>query len=133
MRAASKTVATARRLRRAMTLPEVILWTHLRHSRLAGLRFRRQHPVGPYVLDFFCTEAGLCVEVDGAAHDSPDVALRDIRRDRWLTDHGIRVLRLPATDILRDDQLENALLAITLAAERPLPRPPDGPPPPLRG
>jgi len=115
MRAASKTVATARRLRRAMTLPEVILWTHLRHEALAGLRFRRQHPVGPYVLDFFCTEASLCVEVDGAAHDNPEIARHDERRDRWLTDRGIRVLRFAAADILDDDQIGNVLDAIASA------------------
>jgi very-short-patch-repair endonuclease len=53
-------------LRRALTLPEVLLWQVLR-SRPGGYRFRRQHPAGPYVLDFFCAAAGLCIEVDGKA------------------------------------------------------------------
>ncbi len=119
MRAASKTVATARRLRRTMTLPEVILWTHLRHQQLDGLRFRRQHPNGPYVLDFFCAEAGLCVEVDGAAHGNPEIGHRDERRDTWHAEQGIRVLRLSAADILRDDQIDAALSAITTAASAP--------------
>lgn len=116
MRAPSRTVATARRLRRTMTLPEVILWSHLRRNRLGKLRFRRQHPVGPYVLDFYCSEAGLCVEVDGAAHDNPQAAARDARRDLWLADHGIRVLRLPAAEILRDDLIEDLLRTILAAA-----------------
>ncbi|HXC26532.1 MAG TPA: DUF559 domain-containing protein [Stellaceae bacterium] len=52
-------------LRRNMSLPEVVLWQALRHGRLAGLRFRRQHPVGPYILDFFCASVRLAIEVDG--------------------------------------------------------------------
>ena len=116
MRAPSRTVATARRLRRTMTLHEVILWSYLRGNRLGKLRFRRQHPVGPYVLDFYCSEAGLCVEVDGAAHDNPQVAARDARRDLWLAYHGIRVLRLPAAEILRDDLIEGLLQAILAAS-----------------
>ena len=57
----------ARKLRRKMTLPEVILWHWLR-QRPEGLKFRRQHPTGPYVLDFFCSDARLAIEVDGEAH-----------------------------------------------------------------
>ena len=62
------TVKKARRLRRVMTIPEVILWTRLR-QRPGGFKFRRQHPAGPYVLDFFCSEARLAIEVDGMVHD----------------------------------------------------------------
>ncbi len=99
-----------------MSLPEVILWQHLRKERLAELHFRRQHPIGPYVLDFYCAKAKLCVEVDGLAHDFTEVALRDERRTRWLEQQGIRVLRLQARDILRDELLAGALRTIEAAA-----------------
>jgi very-short-patch-repair endonuclease len=131
MRAPSRTIASAKRLRRAMTLPEVILWTHLRGDGLHPLRFRRQHPIGPYVLDFYCASARLCVEVDGRAHDNIEVVARDLRRDQWLAENGIRVLRLPATAILDPTDLENSLTAIRLAAA---PSPASGgPPPPFHG
>lgn len=84
MRAPSRTIAPAKRLRRAMTLPEVILWTRLRGDGLHPLRFRRQPPIGRYVLDFYCASARLCIEVDGRAHDNTDVVARDLRRDHWL-------------------------------------------------
>jgi very-short-patch-repair endonuclease len=71
----------ARDLRRRMDLPEVLLWTELRRRRLAGLRFRRQHPIGRYILDFYCHEARLAVEIDGYSHDVADRPQRDQRRD----------------------------------------------------
>ena len=70
-----KATKTAQRLRREMTPPEKLLWQALRRDQL-GHRFRRQHPVGPYVLDFFCARAGLCVEVDGEHTISPSPAMR---------------------------------------------------------
>ncbi len=115
MRAPSNTVTRARRLRRVMTLPEAILWRELRRRTLAGFRFRRQHPVGPYVLDFYCPEARLALEVDGAAHDLPDRAARDEHRTAWLAERGIRVLRLPACHVLRGDDAEHVLPTIAAA------------------
>jgi len=73
-RAQSAAALNARKLRRNMTLPEVLLWRWLR-QRPEGLKFRRQYPTGPYVLDFFCSDARLAIEVDGEAHscgDRPD-------------------------------------------------------------
>lgn len=115
MRAPVVTFKHARRLRREMTLPEVILWQHLRRGSLKGHRFRRQHPIGPYILDFYCTESRLCVEIDGAAHDNPERAAHDERRTIWLEEQGIRVLRFTAADILNDEALEGVLTAIALA------------------
>ena len=63
------TVKLARKLRSEMSLPEVLLWRELR-LRPGGYKFRRQHPAGPYVLDFYCAALGLAIEVDGMAHDS---------------------------------------------------------------
>jgi very-short-patch-repair endonuclease len=97
MRTHTLTHKRARRLRQSLTGPEVGLWQHLRRRQLGGYRFRRQHPVGPYVLDFYCPEARLAVEIDGAAHGHPDQIWHDMRRDEWLLARGIHTLRLPSS------------------------------------
>ena len=94
-----ETVEKARDLRRRMTPPEARLWVCLRGKRLAGLKFRRQHPIGPYILDFFCAEAKLAVEVDGESHADPDQSSHDRRRTVWLRERGLRVVRLAAEDV----------------------------------
>ncbi len=93
------TVERARELRRRMTPPETRLWVCLRGKRLAGLKFRRQHPIGPYVLDFYCPAAKLAVEVDGQSHEHPERIAHDRRRTLWLREHGVRVVRLAAEDV----------------------------------
>ena len=112
-----------------MTLPEVILWQHLR-QRPEGLKFRRQHPAGPYVLDFYCEQARLCIEVDGGAHDFGDIPAVDAYRNVWLANAGIRTVRIAATDVLKN--LEGVLQLIILECRaKPLHHPaaPDGSPP----
>ena len=91
----------ARRKRRELSLPEVLLWEQLRREP-GGHYFRRQHAAGPYFLDFYCARARLCVEVDGEAHGFGDRPERDARRDAWLGEQGVRVLRIPAREVLRD-------------------------------
>ena len=91
----------ARALRRQLTLPEVMLWQQLRQSP-AGLRFRRQHPAGPYVLDFYCATRLLAIEVDGAVHDFEAQWQHDLARDSWLVGQGILVMRVPAREVLVD-------------------------------
>lgn len=86
----------AKSLRRTMTQPEQLLWALLRRGQL-GMRFRRQHPIGPYVLDFYCASARLCVEIDGPDH--ADRVARDDRRTEWLTREGIRVIRFSVADV----------------------------------
>jgi very-short-patch-repair endonuclease len=114
--ATRRSVWRARALRRAMTLPELLLWRQLR-LRPGGWKFRRQHPSGPYVLDFYCDAAALAIEVDGAAHDMGGNPLRDEARDRWLAARGIRTLRIPAREVLAD--VEPVVTAILAAcAER---------------
>jgi very-short-patch-repair endonuclease len=83
-----------------MSQPELLLWLRLRTPGEGCPRFRRQHPVGPHVLDFFCPTAKLAVEIDGASHDMGDRSERDERRDRWLTDRGFVVRRVSARDVL---------------------------------
>jgi very-short-patch-repair endonuclease len=97
MRCDDISLERARRLRQSLTGPEVGLWVCLRRRQLGGFRFRRQHPVGPYILDFYCAEARLAVEIDGAAHAHPDQVRHDARRDEWLVARGIRTLRLPSS------------------------------------
>ena len=92
----------ARALRRTMSLPEVLLWRALKGGALDRLQFRKQHPVGPYVLDFYCHAAKLAVEVDGASHGFGDRPDRDARRDAWLAAQGVVTVRLSAALILRD-------------------------------
>jgi very-short-patch-repair endonuclease len=102
MHAPEHTIETARRLRRQMTPPEARLWMALRKRAAGGLRFRRQHPVGAYVLDFYCDSARLAVEVDGVVHTTGDHPERDARRDEYLARCGIRTLRIDARDV-RDE------------------------------
>ena len=97
----ARAVKRARKLRREMSLPEVKLWQILRTSP-GGHRFRRQHPAGPFVLDFFCARANLAIEIDGFAHETGDRPARDAARDVWLRERRIDTLRIPATDVLRD-------------------------------
>jgi len=92
----------ARSLRRATSLPEGLLWRAIKGRKLLGFRFRRQHPMGPYVLDFYCRELMLCVEVDGASHGLGEQPQRDSRRDQWLAARGIRTLRLSASSVLEE-------------------------------
>ena len=89
----------ARRQRRQMSLPEVLLWRELR-KKPSGLQYRRQHPAGSYVLDFFCATTNVAIEVDGEAHSRGDQPLKDERRDDWLKEQGIRVMRIAAQDVL---------------------------------
>jgi len=118
-----KTVIRARVLRRQMTLPEALLWKALRAA-ADGFKFRRQHPVGPYVLDFFCVSARLAVEVDGAAHDMGDNPERDEQRDAWLQSRGIRTLRIPAREVPADVEAAMTFILSDCAAHSPPPASP---------
>ena len=106
----------ARKLRREMSLPEVLLWVQLKGQRLEGLKFRKQHPVGPYILDFYCHDVRLALEVDGEGHSLGDRPERDAVRDAWLLTRGIRTLRLSATAVL--DSMDDALRMIITEAAR---------------
>jgi very-short-patch-repair endonuclease len=90
------TLERSRRLRSDMTDAERALWTHLRGSRLDGLKFRRQHPIPPYIVDFCCIEKRLIVELDGSQHD----AQTDAVRTRSLESRGWRMVRFWDNDLL---------------------------------
>jgi very-short-patch-repair endonuclease len=119
----------AKKLRRSMTLPEVLLWQQLR-KHPEGLRFRRQHPAGDYVLDFFCPASRLAIEIDGEAHARSDRPARDRARDTWLVGQSVRVCRIPARDVLRDCDAVVRFIVHCARGGLPLHHATHGPPPP---
>jgi len=90
------------RLRSTLTPAEARLWSQLQSSQLAGRKFRRQHSVGPYVLDFYCPQERLAVELDGAAHDHEDAVERDEARSRHLESLHITVVRFENRDVMEN-------------------------------
>ncbi|MGK6354452.1 endonuclease domain-containing protein [Sphingomonas sp. DT-207] len=91
----------AKEARKELSLPEVLLWGALK-TRPQGLKFRKQHPSGPYFADFYCHQARMIVEVDGDGHNFGDRPRRDAIRDNWFQARGLDVLRVPAREVLRD-------------------------------
>ena len=94
-------VCFARSLRRRQTCAEAMIWFHLRGRRFMNLRFRRQHPIGPYFADFACLELDLVVELDGGQHNSAAGRQGDAVRDEYLASQGFVVLRCWDNDVLR--------------------------------
>ncbi len=113
-------VARARALRRRLTAAEHTLWSILRNRGLGGLKFRRQHPLGLYIVDFYCAEKRLVVELDGDSHAGR--ATRDAEREAWLEAHGYRVMRFTNREVMQS--LPEVLEAIWQACqENPHPNP----------
>jgi very-short-patch-repair endonuclease len=102
-------------LRREMTPAERTLWNWLRDRKLAGLKFRRQYPVGSFVLDFYAPSIRLVVEVDGDVHDLPEMREYDARRQAWLAGQGMHVLRFTNGEVI--DELSDVLERIATVAE----------------
>jgi very-short-patch-repair endonuclease len=116
MRAPTKTIGIAQRLRRQLSVPEARLWNRLRVRARGKPVFRRQHPIGPYVLDFYCAKARLAIEIDGASHDMGNRPQRDIRRDAWLEEHGVTVVHIVANDLTREiDEAADAIVRMATA------------------
>jgi len=119
----------ARELRGRMTDAEALLWMLLRNRRVAGAKFRRQHPVGRYILDFYCAEQKLGVELDGGQHG--DAAEYDQQRDDWLRAQGIRVLRFWNNQMLAEteavmEMIYRAIVENTSDMKVPLPQAGEG-------
>jgi adenine-specific DNA-methyltransferase len=91
-----------RDLRRHATDSEAALWRLLKARRFAGVKFRRQHPCGPYVLDFYCPQHRLAIELDGGQHFLAPGEVYDQRRDSFLAARGIKVLRFGTDLVFRD-------------------------------
>ena len=110
-RTSNKTIIRARELRRTMTLPEGLLWQVLR-KRPAGFKFRRQHPLGPYIVDFYCPTRHLAIEVDGEVHSMGEQPAHDARRDEYMRLSGVRLVRFNAGDVMRNmDGVVRTILA----------------------
>jgi len=82
-----------KKLRNNTTSAEAVLWTILKKRQVGGLKFRRQHSVGKYIIDFYCPEINLAIELDGKIHLHPDQRNRDLKREEFLFKQGIQVLR----------------------------------------
>src|SRR4029077_846585 len=108
----SPEVERARQMRQNMTGVEARLWSRVR-ARQLGVKFRRQHVIGPYIADFACVAARLVVELDGDTHREAF----DLHRDRWIESRGWRVLRFYAHDV--DEDLDSVVAAIWLELEDP--------------
>ena len=117
----------SRQLRISSTKAELKLWNHLRSRALNGRKFMRQHPIGPFIVDFVCRERRLVIEVDGGQHALNE---RDQLRDQWFVEHGYSVLRFWNNEVLGN--IEGVLEAVQFAladtpphpasfARRPLP------------
>jgi len=101
VRATGRAMASARRLRRELSLPEMLLWRLLRVGR-RELRVRKQHPIGPYVADFYCPAAKMVIEIDAASHDQRQEA--DVSRDVYMASLGLKVIRIAAADVLANPE-----------------------------
>ena len=108
-------VQQARRLRKRATEAETRLWSRLRNRQIANLKFRRQHPFGNRVVDFFCEGAKLAIELDGSGHLSYRGQTSDLDREIDLYEKGIRVLRFQNTDVFNN--LDGVLNAIIYAVD----------------
>ena len=114
-RVSTKQRMRARALRRDSTDAELIIWNAIRARRLCGAHFRRQVPVGPFIVDFICHDASLVVEIDGGQHFDAEHEKRDARRDAFLASKGFRVLRFNNYDVMKNRQgvLETIVAAVT--------------------
>jgi very-short-patch-repair endonuclease len=106
----AKSHAFAKSLRRKMTHAEVILWQNLRRNAIDGIKFRRQHPIGPYIADFACLRAKLIVEVDGETHASEGERFHDARRRAFVAQFGWMEIRVGNSDVYKN--LDGVLEAI---------------------
>jgi very-short-patch-repair endonuclease len=114
-----------RKLRNDQTVAEQTLWRYLRNRGIGGAKFRRQQPMGPYILDFYCHEHSLVVEVDGSQHYEGPQAAHDTVRTAWLEAAGLRVLRFDNRQVLieTDAVLETILIALEGPSPHPNPLP----------
>lgn len=95
-------VEIARRLRQEQTPAEEVFWEIVRNRRLAGLKFRRQHQIGPFIVDFYCAQFGLIIELDGTVHDLSPRKKKDAKRDAYLVSLGNTIQRFPNNRVLED-------------------------------
>jgi very-short-patch-repair endonuclease len=92
----------ARKLRQNMTISEIILWKSLKNKALMGFDFDRQNPIDNYIVDFYCKELKLAIEIDGGSHDFEEIAVNDEIREIQLKSLGIRFLRFKEFEVRKD-------------------------------
>jgi very-short-patch-repair endonuclease len=114
-------VVRARELRENATRAEKKLWSRLRSRQIAGAKFRRQHPIGSYIVDFFCDEALLAIELDGGGHADAEQKEYDAARTEYLAGQGIRVLRFWNNEVLENTDGVLELILRTLKGPPPSP------------
>ena len=105
-----------RDLRKGGTAAESVLWRLLRGRRFRGLKFRRQHPLGPFILDFYCADCQLAVEADGGQHFTPEGEEYDHRRSEYLAAQGVRVIRFSNRELF--EEIEGVMEVIGQACGR---------------
>jgi len=113
----------ARNLRKRDTWAEKLLWSWLRDRRFSAYKFRRQHTFGPHILDFFCVEVFLNIELDGSQHGFPDQKRKDAERDAWLAKAGVKVLRFWNSRLRQNRESIRATIWRELQARAPYPLP----------
>lgn len=106
-------LARRRLLRHYQTEAEAALWRHLRGRRLAGFKFRRQHTFGSFIVDFYCPERRLAIELDDGQHFDPHRSACAVRRSEWLANRGVTVLRFRCDRVFKE--VEGVLVAIAFA------------------
>jgi very-short-patch-repair endonuclease len=127
-------IGTAKRLRIDATESERKLWSILRSKQFGGLRFRRQQPLGPYIVDFYCSAAKLIIELDGNQHGIDENIAYDAARDGWLRSQGYRVLRFSNEEFLKHrDVVVEGIGRAVVESGVPLPEPPSAVRPSLKG
>lgn len=115
----SKLTPLAKNLRKSSTDAEKLLWRYLRSKQLAGLKFRRQQPIGDYIVDFVCFENRVIIEADGGLHNKQ----KDNKRDQWFHEKGFNVLRFWNTDILTNINGVLEIIEKNCLSETPSPNP----------
>ena len=114
----------AKAFRRAMTGPEKAIWEYLSRRQMDKYKFRRQHPFGPFILDFVCLSEGLVVEIDGVTHANPEARVHDEDRTAYLIEHGLRVIRFSDDAVVRDARSVAQAIVSELRQPKPSPQPP---------
>ena len=116
-----RTLSLKRRLRNAMTPAEQLLWTKLRSKQCDSFKFRRQHAIGPFIVDFFCPEQLLVVEIDGDVHAEKTQRTKDRQREKYLRFLRLQVIRYTNHEVLNnlDGVLEHLLAVLTAGSTSP--------------
>jgi len=118
MRKSPEKIAFARKLRREQTDAERMPWSRLRAKQIDGVKFRRQHPIGPYIVDFLASSRKLIVELDGGQHNEPEMKERDYDREKYLTARGYHILRFWNNEILMNPDGVLAVIKEALRTQR---------------